>query len=169
MDTTLTDIAWVDLVFIGVLMLSMIVGLMRGLVFEVLSLVGWLVAYVAAQWFSADVALHLPVGRPGSPLNLGAAFASTFIVVLIAWTLVARVVRLLIRATPLSLVDRALGASFGLARGVLVLLVITTLVMLTSFAQSSAWRASRGAVWAGDTLQGIKTMLPPQIAEHLPR
>ncbi len=165
----MSDIAWVDLVFIGILLLSVIVGLLRGLVFEVLSLVGWLVAYVAAQWLAGDVAPHLPIGRPGSPLNLGAAFASTFIVVLIAWTLVARLVRLMIRATPLSLVDRALGASFGLARGLLVLLVITTLVMLTSFARSNAWRESRGALWASGALQGIKPLLPAQLADHLPR
>jgi len=167
--TTMADIAWVDLVFIGILVLSAIVGLMRGLVFEVLSLVGWLVAYFAAQWLSADVAPHLPVGRPGSAVNLGVAFAATFIGVLIVWSILARLVRLLIHATPLSLVDRALGASFGLARGLLVLLVITTIVMFTSFAKSPAWRESRGAAWSSDALQGIKPMLPPQIAEHLPR
>src|SRR5258706_15674613 len=100
------DIGWVDLFFGGVLLLSVIAGLVRGLVFEVLSLVGWLVAYIGAQWLSPEVAPHLPVGKPGSALNLAAAFASAFIVVLLAWGLIARLVRLLVRATPLSLVDR---------------------------------------------------------------
>jgi membrane protein required for colicin V production len=162
------DIGWVDLFFAGVLLLSIIAGLVRGLVFEVLSLVGWLVAYIGAQWLSPEIAPHLPVGKPGSALNLAAAFASAFIVVLLAWGLVARLVRLLVRATPLSLVDRVLGAGFGLARGAVVLLVITTLVMLSSFAHSKAWRDSRGAVWAGEALQGIKPMLPAQLAGHLP-
>ena len=162
------DIGWVDLFFAGVLLLSIIAGLVRGLVFEVLSLVGWLVAYIGAQWLSPEVAPHLPVGKPGSALNLAAAFASAFIVVLLAWGLIARLVRLLVRATPLSLVDRVLGAGFGLARGAVVLLVITTLVMLSSFAHSKAWRESRGAVWAGEALQGIKPMLPTQLAGHLP-
>ena len=166
--STFSDIGWVDVVFAAILVFSIIAGLMRGLMFEVLSLVGWLVAYFAAQWLAPEVAPHLPVGRPGSPLNLGAAFASTFIVVLVAWTLLARVVRLVVHATPLSLVDRALGAGFGLARGVVVLLVLTTLVMFTSYAKSNAWRESRGAVWAGEALQGIKPMLPAELAGHLP-
>jgi membrane protein required for colicin V production len=163
-----SDVIWVDVVFVGVLLASVIVGLVRGLVFEVLSLAGWVVAYFVAQWFAPDVAPHLPVGRPGSAVNVGAAFAATFIAVLIAWSLLSRLVRLLLHATPLSLVDRALGAGFGLVRGVVVLLVLTTLVMFTSFAKSNAWRESRGAVWAGEALQGIKPMLPPQIAGHLP-
>ncbi|HMC14071.1 MAG TPA: CvpA family protein [Albitalea sp.] len=164
----MNDIGWVDLFFAGVLLVSVIAGLVRGLVFEVLSLVGWVVAYIGAQWLSPELAPHLPVGRPGSAVNLAAAFASAFIVVLLVWSLVARLVRLLVHATPLSLVDRVLGAGFGLARGAVVLLVITTLVMLSSFAHSKAWRDSRGAVWAGEALQGIKPMLPAQLAGHLP-
>jgi membrane protein required for colicin V production len=162
------NIGWVDIFFAGVLMVSVIAGLVRGLVFEVLSLVGWVVAYFGAQWLSPEVAPHLPVGRPGSALNLAAAFASAFIVVLLIWSVLTRLVRLLIHATPLSLVDRALGAGFGLVRGAVVLLAITTLVMLSSLVHSKAWRESRGAAWAGEALQGIKPMLPAQLAGHLP-
>jgi membrane protein required for colicin V production len=168
MNDSVLGLGWVDIAFAGVLLLSVIAGLVRGLVFEVLSLVGWVVAYVCAQWLAPEVAPHLPVGRPGSALNLGVAFASAFVVVLLVWGLVARLVRLLLHATPLSLADRALGAGFGLARGLVVLLVVTTLVMLSSFAHSKAWRESRGAVWAGEALQGIKPMLPAQLAGHLP-
>jgi len=73
--SNLNDIGWVDLTLLAVLLASVIVGLVRGLVFEVLSLLGWLAAYIAAQAFSADVAPHLAVGTPGSALNAGAAFA----------------------------------------------------------------------------------------------
>ena len=165
----MSELGWVDWTFIGILALSVVVGLMRGLVFEVLSLLGWVVAYFAAQWLAPEVATHLPVGKPGSALNHAAAFASTFVVVLLVWTLLARLLRLVIHATPLSLVDRALGATFGAARALVVMLAITTVVMLTSLAKSQAWQASRGAVWLNGALHRIKPVLPPQIAEHLPR
>jgi membrane protein required for colicin V production len=100
---------WVDLSFLAILALSVHVGLMRGLVFEVLSLLGWIVAYIAAQWLSPAVAPHLPVGSAGSSLNHAAAFACTFIAVLIVWALAARLLRMVIHATPLSLVDRRAG------------------------------------------------------------
>jgi len=165
----MTNPGWVDLVFIGIVLLSIVVGLMRGLVFEVLSLLGWLAAYVAAQWLAPSLAPHLPVGRAGTALNQAAAFACTFVLALIVWGLAARVVRMVVRATPLSPVDRALGATFGLARALVVMLAITTVVMLTSLAQTAAWQESRGAVWLNGALHGIKPVLPPQIAEHLPR
>jgi membrane protein required for colicin V production len=163
------NLAWVDWMFIAILVLSIVVGLMRGLVFEVLSLLGWLAAYVAAQWLAPELAPHIPVGKPGSALNHAAAFASTFVGALIVWGLMARLLRIVIRATPLSPVDRALGATFGVARALVVMLAITTVVMLTSLAQSPAWRASRGAVWLNGALHGIKPVLPAPIAEHLPR
>lgn len=165
----MTNIGWVDLAFLGILLFSVIVGLMRGLVFEVLSLLGWVAAYFAAQWFSPALGPHLPVGSPGSPLNHAAAFASVFILALIVWGVAARLLRMVIHATPLSVVDRALGATFGVARALVLMLAITTVVMLTSLAQSQAWRASRGAVWLNGALQEIRPVLPRQLAEHLPR
>src|SRR5689334_22484385 len=135
----------VDIALLVVLAASMIVGVARGLVFEVLSLVGWVVAYVVAQLVVADVAPHIPVGAPGSALNYSAAFGASFIVVLVIWTLAARLIRLVIQATPLSLIDRALGAGFGLLRGAVLLLALATIVALTPWARSSAWQASQGA------------------------
>lgn len=165
----MTDIGWVDWVFIGILVLSVVVGLIRGFVFEVLSLLGWIVAYFAAQWLSPELAPHIPVGKPGSGLNHAASFACTFIAALIVWALLSRLIRMLIQATPLSVFDRTLGATFGVARALVVMLAITTVVLLTSLAKSAAWKESRGAVWLHGALVGIKPVLPQQIAEHLPR
>ncbi|WP_137732925.1 CvpA family protein [Pseudaquabacterium pictum] len=161
-------LGWVDWTLLAVLGLSVVVGLWRGLVFELMSLVGWVVAYVAAQLYSAQVAPHLPIGLPGSALNLGAGFALTFIGVLIAWTLLARLVRLLVHATPLTLVDRSLGAAFGLLRGAVLLLAAATIVTLTPAARSQPWQDSQGAALLRVALQGIKPVLPAEVARHLP-
>jgi membrane protein required for colicin V production len=167
-DTALPTFGWVDWTLLAVLALSVVVGLWRGLVFELMSLVGWVVAYVAAQLYSAQVAPHLPIGLPGSALNLGAGFAVTFVGVLIGWTLLARLVRLLVHATPLTLIDRTLGAAFGLVRGGVLLLAVATLVAFTPAARSQPWQDSQGAAWLRVALQGIKPVLPVEVARHLP-
>jgi membrane protein required for colicin V production len=161
-------LGWVDWTLLGVLAASVLVGLWRGLVFELMSLLGWVVAYVAAQVWAVQVAAHLPVGLPGSALNLGAGFALTFIGTLIAWTLLARLVRLLLHATPLTLVDRTLGAAFGLARGGVLLLALATVVAFTPAARSQPWQDSQGAAWLRVALQNIKPVLPADVARHLP-
>ena len=53
-------IALTDWILLAVLMASMLVGLWRGLVYEVLSLAGWLAAFILAQWLAADAVAFLP-------------------------------------------------------------------------------------------------------------
>ena len=159
---------WIDAVLAGVLVLSVIVGLVRGFVFEVLSLMGWFVAYFAAQWLAPDVAPHIPVGKPGSAINHAAAFAAVFMAALLIWALTSRLLRLLIHATPLSLPDRFLGGVFGLLRGLVLLLAVATVIGLTPLSKSNAWQASRGAQWLQAALDGLRPVLPPQLSQHLP-
>ena len=64
------QLGWVDLAMLGVLLLSLGLGLWRGFVLEVLALVGWVVAYFAAQWLAPQWAPHLPLGEPGSSAQL---------------------------------------------------------------------------------------------------
>jgi len=162
------ELSVLDWVLLAIVLLSIVIGLWRGLVFEVLSLLGWVAAYIGAQWLAGPVADHLPVGTPGSALNHAAAFALSFIGVLIVWSLAARLVRMLITASPLSGLDRLLGAVFGLLRGVLVLLAVATVVQMTPAAKSPLWQESRGAAWTSALLQELKPLLPDTIAQHLP-
>jgi len=164
---TMNDIGWVDWALLAVLLASVIVGLVRGLVFEVLSLLGWVAAYIAAQAMSPGFAPHVPVGAPGSALNHGAAFAVVFVLALIVWMLMARLIRLLVHATPLTLIDRTLGGVFGLVRAMVVLLAVATVVSFTPAVRAGPWQASHGAAWLGVLLSGLKPVLPPAVARHL--
>lgn len=167
MAATLASIGWVDWALLAVVLLSVAVGLWRGLVFEVLSLLGWVAAYVAAQAFTPQVAPHVPIGVAGSGVNHAAAFVVVFVAALVVWALAAQLVRLLIHATPLSVADRTLGGGFGLLRGLLVLLALATVVTLTPAREAPDWRDSVGAQWLTAVLRGLKPVLPGEVAGHL--
>jgi membrane protein required for colicin V production len=96
------ELPWIDWALLALLGVSVVVGLVRGFVFEVMSLAGWLVAWFGAQYLARDLAPHLPVGTPGSAGNMAAAFVLCFVGILIVWALLAKLVRLLVHATPLS-------------------------------------------------------------------
>ena len=164
----LTELGWIDWALLGVLAVSVIVGLVRGFVFEVMSLAGWLVAWFGGQWLTREAAPHVPVGEPGSPVNLMVTFALCFFAVLVAWSLLARLVRMLVQATPLTVGDRLLGAGFGLLRGGVLLLALAFVVALTPVADSAAWRASHGARWLQLAMLGLKPLLPQDVARYLP-
>ena len=158
----------VDLALLAVLAVSVLVGLFRGLVFEVLSLAGWVVAYFAAAWFAPELAPWIPVGAVGSALNQSAALVVGFVAALVVWGLGARVVRWIVAATPLSLPDRVFGAGFGALRGLVLLLAIATAVQLTPASQSSSWRQSALGPLLVDLLTELRPVLPPELVRLLP-
>jgi membrane protein required for colicin V production len=159
------SLGWVDLAMLGVIALSAIVGAVRGFTFEVLSLLGWVAAWFAGLWLGPLLAPYLPVGAPGSPLNGIAAFACAFLVVLVLWGFGARGVSALVGKTLLRPLDRLLGAVFGVARGLLVLLALATIVAYTPASASPAWRESHGAAWLDSIVREVMPSILPERTE----
>jgi membrane protein required for colicin V production len=94
-------------------------------------------------------------------MRVGSGYALVFVGTLIAWTLLAKLVRMMISATPLTVLDRALGVAFGFARGLLILLVVALIVTrIPPASGSNAWKSSHGAVWLGAMLHGLDPLWP---------
>ncbi len=140
LDAAFLRTHWVDLAMLAWLLLSMLIGVWRGLLFEVLSLAGLLVAWFGCQWAAPHVAPWLPIGEAGSRSNHVAALVLGFIAIRLVWALLSRLLRLLVHATPLQWPDRALGAGFGALRGVVVLLVVAAIAGFTPVAKALAGR-----------------------------
>lgn len=155
------DLGWVDLVMLAVVGLSTVLGLMRGMVLEVLSLLGWLAAYACARLFGADMAPYVPFAAPGSAARLMAGVVAAFLLTLLIWKVLTWFVHKIVRASALSAGDRLLGGLFGLLRGGLLLLVAATLVSLTPLARSPAWSASVGAAWLNRGVGVLMPLVPP--------
>ncbi|MBI3384178.1 MAG: CvpA family protein [Aquabacterium sp.] len=162
--------AWTlpDLLLLVGLGLSVVVGIWRGLVKELLSLAGWAVSYFCAQWFGAGMGANLPVGQPGERLNVLAGMVVVFVLALLGWALISWAITQVVRASPLSAPDRLLGAGFGLMRGVVVALAVVTLVGMTPVAKWPSWQASRGVAWMQGLLKGLRPVLPEQVIQFLP-
>ncbi len=162
----IVEIGWVDIGLVAFLVLSVAVGLMRGFAFELLSLGGWFAAYFAARWFAPAWQPYIHIGEPGTVLRYGAAFACLFVLTLVVWSLAARLVRALMRGTPLSAVDRMFGAAFGLLRGLVVLLVVATAVGVSPLAKSMPWQRSQVAVWLNALLHELRPVFTNEIFQH---
>lgn len=157
-----------DWVLAGVLAFSLLLGAWRGLVYEVLSVAGWLVAFVVAQWLAPDVAAWLPMGQADEVLRYAAGFVLVFVGSLFAAGLVAFVAKKLIEAVGLRPVDRVLGAAFGLIRGAVIVLAASVVCLMTPLKETQAWKESVGAAMAQATLKSLKPILPDQFGQYLP-
>lgn len=158
----------VDLALLAVLFLSTALGLWRGLVYEVISVAGWVAAFVVAQAYAAPVGLWLPVEGFSPPLRLAAGFVLVFMGTAFAAGLVAWIVKKLVESVGLRPVDRILGAGFGLFRGGVLLLALAVVVSMTPLKSHSLWIDSQGAVVLSDTLHEVKPLLPETVARYLP-
>ena len=145
----------------------MLLGAWRGLVYEVLSVLGWAVSFYAAQWFAPTVADLLPLQSATDAVRYAAAFVLIFIVAIFAAGFVAFLLKKLIEAIGLRPVDRTMGAAFGLVRGLILLLAAAVVMDMTALKNSDWWQESKGAPLLTATLKGLKPMLPEKFANYL--
>ncbi|WP_374581910.1 CvpA family protein [Pseudoduganella sp.] len=156
-----------DYLVIFVLIASIVISTMRGLVKEILSLAGWIVAFVVANAYSAALAGMLPEAIPGDVVRLIVAFIALFIGVRILMALLAMAVDALVTAGGLTLADRGLGGLFGLGRGIVIVLAGVILCGMTSIPQQDFWRNALLSPVAESGVRTVKPFLPDAMARHV--
>jgi membrane protein required for colicin V production len=157
----------VDGVLLCIVLVSAIVGMWRGLVYEVLSVVTWVAAFVLAQAYAGRVAAVLPLGEMSAALRTAAGFAAVFIGCAFAGGLLAWLVKKMVSAVGLRPIDRVLGGAFGLLRGAVVLLAVAVVVGMTPLQGQSGWQTSSVAKVLGESLHALRPLLPDAVARHL--
>jgi membrane protein required for colicin V production len=162
---------WTDGIILGVLTLSVLFGLVRGLVSEVLSLVIWIAAFWVAWTFGPMVSAQLDHTISLPSLRYCVGYGACFVAVLILGALVRFAVRRLIWSTGLSGIDRLFGMLFGFVRGVLIVTLLVFLVGLTGLTRESWWQRSEllpqfqgAAAWLG---QNVPAGVTANVREHL--
>ena len=131
---------WFDYAVLAIIGISIVLSIIRGMVREVLALASWIIAFLAAQQYALEVAPHLPSAIPDESLRLLAGFLIVFLSVLLVTALIAIALSRLVRSAGLGGTDRALGAVFGVARGLVIVLVIVLLAGLTTLPRHPEWR-----------------------------
>lgn len=165
---------WLDFILIGLLGISGLVGLMRGLVREVLSLLTWGAAIWVGIQHSGMLATSLATLIPSPTLRLAVAFGILFIATFMLATVIGLVMTRLLERTGLSGIDRFAGLGFGLARGALILSVMVFLARSTPFPREPVWQSSKlipifqaTAVWLeGQIPPGLKPKLNLESSPH---
>lgn len=130
---------WALLVVIGA---SILLGLLRGFMREMISLAGWIAGIWLAFRFAAAISAVLPFAEDWPLLRTAVVAVLIVVVCVFVAALVGWLVRELIRAAKLSAADRTLGGVFGLARGMLIVGLAIFLVRDTELYRDPLWRDS---------------------------
>ncbi|MGQ0547749.1 MAG: CvpA family protein [Betaproteobacteria bacterium] len=159
--------SWLDIAILGVLAASVAWGIWRGFVREVISLAGWVLAFLAANAVAGPLGDALPTSISSPEVRVLAAFLIVFIFTLSLATIVGMLLSKLLKAAGLGGLDRTLGGLFGLARGVVILLAIAIAAGLTAAPRQPLWKESVGAGMLQRTVLQLKPWLPPRLADRL--
>lgn len=129
-----------DFVVLIIFVVSISISVVRGIVRESLSLAGWVIAYMVAKAFAKDFVSMLPLSITGDSLRVLISFSALFLSVLLVMSLVTILASALVKTVGLGSVDRLFGAFFGLARGLLAVLLLVLLAGLTTLPQEPFWQ-----------------------------
>jgi membrane protein required for colicin V production len=156
-----------DYLVLFVLIASVVISTMRGLVREMLSLLGWIVSFIVANAYGESLAGLLPNMIPGHIARLIVAFLVLFIGVRLLMMLLAMAIDAVIKASGLSLADRGLGGLFGLARGLVLVLAGVLLCGMTAIPQQAFWKDALLSPLAETAARTVKPYLPGQVGQHV--
>lgn len=156
-----------DYAVIGVMLISIIVGAVRGAIREVMNIAGWVIAFILAHSFAADLARYFADWAAEPVLRLVVAWVTIFLVVLLGVALVSSLATGAVKKLGLGGLDRALGAVIGVARGALVLLVLTLAAGITKVPQSASWKEAATSPWLEVAALYSRSLLPDSVAARI--
>lgn len=133
--------SFLDWIILAVGLLSIVIGAARGFLREALSLVIWVAALIMATLFADDVSRSIARWISSESLRYPLAFAAVFLVVLLLGAVLQKTLAKLVEVTGLGGLDRVLGMLFGMARALLLLVVIVA-VLEPMFETEPWWQRS---------------------------
>lgn len=149
----------IDYVLIGIVAISAIVGLFRGLMREALSLVTWVAALWCAWHFGPDLEPHLGGLLESPAVRPWAARVIIFFVVLLLGMLVGWLVSQFVRVSLFQGVDRLFGVVFGLLRAFVVIGALVILGQALELDRDAWWKKAKLMPYAENTGDGLRAIV----------
>ena len=128
-----------DYAVLTVISVSVFLSVMRGFVREVMALAGWIGAFLAAVMLTGTVSDWIAPSIADERLRALTAFAGVFFATLLAAGMLALAFSRLVKKAGLGLEDRVLGGVFGLARGLLIVVLLVLVAGVTKLPKQPAW------------------------------
>lgn len=153
-----------DLIALVIIAGSTLAGVLRGFIREAFSLGAWVLAFFAARFLS-PLAVHLIPDLGSEGPRYAAAIVLVFLVVLIGASFAGVALSGLVRLAGLGDYDKTLGAAFGLARALILLVLLAVLAGLTALPRTELWRSSLAHRPLEIAALSVKPMLPPKLGE----
>ena len=160
-----------DLVVIGIVLISALLAMVRGFTREVLAIGSWAVAAVVAYfgWPKAAPLVMQYVVKQQPMLVNGLALGGVFLATLFIAYIITSKLSDFILDSRVGALDRTLGFIFGAARGFLLAVIgFGFFTWLVNENQQPAWiKGSKFKPYLESSFNGLKNMLPDNLDERI--
>jgi membrane protein required for colicin V production len=173
---------WVDLIILAIFVFSILTGLGRGFVREILSLITLFAAFIIATMFAnslANAIMNYPfvqsllqqftsssglnAGEALAYVALGLSYAMLFAGTVFIGSFVSYFFNAAFQAGVLGIGNRLFGAAFGFCRGFLIVLVLIFVVQLTPFGDEAWWHQSHFVAAFQPGVQWLAEVVAPTL------
>jgi membrane protein required for colicin V production len=155
---------WLDIGILIFLLVIVLRSILRGAIEEFFSLLAWVVAVIAARYLAPMLVPLLPADILQGNFRYIAAFAVIFIAAVILVGSIGYLLKKVAEDAGLSVADRALGGVLGVAKGLVILVVLTLGLGLTAFPRTALWQTSVLAGQLQKTAVSVQPWLPGEMA-----
>jgi membrane protein required for colicin V production len=162
-------ITWLDFLLLGVMMISGLLAMIRGFMREVLSIAAWAAAAVATILLYNRL---LPIAKANissDMLAAGAVVGGVFLITLLLVSMVTIRISDMILDSRIGALDRTLGFLFGLARGLIIVVVAFLFFswLVPGNKQPEGVRNAKSRVVLENTGEWLQALLPQDMDNYL--
>ncbi len=156
-----------DYIIIAVLLVSVVVGVWRGAVREIVNIAGWVIAFFAAQEFAPLLTPYLSEWMADASVRMVVAWLIMFVVIMVSVSFVGSLIAESVRKLGLGPLDRVMGAVVGTLRGALIVLLLTLAAGLTTFPKTPIWKEALLTPWLESVALHTRPLLPESLAKRI--
>ena len=156
-----------DIAALAVVALSILFAYARGVIRSLIGTAAWIIGFVAALVFTPAVGALLPAVADAPFLPYVFTFVGIFVAAVVVGALVAWPLRAVVRKAGMGFLDASLGATFGLVRGMAIMVAFALIAGVTGIAQRDWWQNAFLAPSLGSGAMALRPWLPQAWAERL--
>ena len=161
------DVNYFDIAIVVIILITALIGFMRGLVWMAVFLTTWVTAILLAIKYKDVLAAELPIKLDNELLQTGAAALIIFLGVLTVGAIINYLFNKLVNAIGLGAFDRILGTGLGIILGSLAVTLLVMLISLTELPEQEMWGKSKFIPKFQEVAVWMKTKIPDDLNDYI--
>jgi len=161
------DVNVFDIAIIVIILITALIGFMRGIVWMSLFIATWVAAIFLAIKYKEQLAAALPINLSSNVAQVGLAALLIFLGILIAGAIINATCCKLLHAVGLGTFDRILGTGLGIVLGALATTLLIMLLALTELPDQKSWNESKFIPKFQEAATWLKANIPEDFNKYI--